>query len=202
MRSHTTFDNYQAATPSQEAALSHISGLAQAILLNLKENKGSLVPRGSQLVILEGNPGTGKSHLIEALHRTIPVKDQYKPISFIVDKPLGYVFTVMSPVFVSDAKVVLIDDLLQSEGTNLTQMELSTLSAFLYMAYQNNMIVVAGTNHSAENLIQQVIAYDQRKDSIGRLESRLQEMTRKGQNILKIEGPDGRESITAGNSGI
>lgn len=189
MRQHTYFENYHAQTPSQQAAAKLLSTYARGVVDHVKE-KGEPT-NSSRMVILHGKPGCGKSHLLEAFHKFLEengVNDQI----FWIHRDLALDFPVMAPVFIREKPIVIIDDLFQNEN-HAKENELRKLCELILMAYQRRVLLIIATNLPAAAFMPQIMA----SDDHGRIASRVNEMTRNGENVLHIDGPDGRQAATS-----
>jgi DNA replication protein DnaC len=198
MRTDKTFSNYKPQTESQKLATEKIGAYCNAITHRIQTNQP--ISENSRLFILHGDSGTGKSHLLEAVHNEIEKESRTtgipNPICF-VEKRFEVQMSIADMVCFQNKPIIIFDDLFQNYNCGkLPEFIIKDFVAFLLMAYQKKVLVFCATNHEPVRLFQSLIDYENHN----RVESRICEMTRNGQNIIHIEGPDARRDPATSQS--
>lgn len=155
LRETSTFEEYQIFDPSQAAALQVFENMSQSLIGNSEKITDALTKKESpfdagQLYIATGNPGVGKTHLLEAmLNKTLAEKPELREaIYFSKNTPLGFMLgydlndTRFHRTF-SKKRIIVIDDLFsnRSDVSELCRAtEIPALMALIMCAYEQRAL--------------------------------------------------------------
>lgn len=176
-----SLETYQPQTASQERAL-----VVAKKVLDIAQSYVSGEQAKPAIVVFSGQPGVGKTHLLEGIHAGLQ-SDGISTARFsgnVSKIPKG-----------DDAKIVLGDDAfsnvdtLSKYGGAFTEMK-ALNDLILDEWYPNGRLAVMTSNFSLAEIQAGLTVHD----AIGRASSRLDEMARRGADV-HIEGPDYRGTV-------
>jgi DNA replication protein DnaC len=195
-RPGSTFERYEPKTASQREAHVQFQRLVDGLIANEAAILASEHPfPAARLIFLWGAPGTGKTHLVEALiHRV----RQRAPKLLLANKlylarkdfTLEHVASVST---YEGAPVVIVDDIWREHGgiDRLTSVDVRCFSDFILSIYERRTLVLVSSNFP---IMAGILPLVKKYDPSGRAASRLSELLA-GSGEMHLEGPDERQLI-------
>ena len=195
VRRDATFQAYNPTHPSQEVAVN----LLKRLVTGLVNKESSIVssPRPferGRMVFLQGPPGLGKTHLLEAVVNAL--REQAPRLHEATVLVPGKLFAVTVRSFEEEiyapAKIILLDDLFQTHSSidDVSGHEIGLVSNWVMSLYEHGQLAILSSNHSLDALMTRV----EMNDKVGRVKSRLHEMMA-GVGRLVLEGDDYRVKL-------
>jgi predicted ATPase len=193
VRPESTFERYQPQTPAQREARLQLQRLADGLVAHEAAILASEHPfPRARLIFLWGTPGTGKTHLVEALINRVREKaprllHAHKLHLSRNDFTLEHVANVST---YEDAPIVVIDDLWSAHASldRLNTVDLRCFIAFVSSIYDRRTLVLATSNFA---ILDGILPLVRKQDPLGRATSRLDELLA-GSGEIHLEGPDHR----------
>lgn len=196
VRPTSRFDTYVAKTETQVHALRTMQAIAGNFLsLRNKFSECSNPFVGGAFFVLSGRPGTGKSHLLEAL-----VTDVGEKAPNVLDHMflLRRDFSLQTASGVTKGTfgrpIVLIDDLFREHQSvsDLSRFDIQCLSNYIAYAYDNRLVTVATCNFP---FMDGILARIEAHDKVGRISSRCAELIAVHSGEVQMDGPDHRRAM-------
>ncbi len=212
IRPDCTFENYRPQNDNQTAAAKNLGSLAQSLVDNRTmfppaptsrafgaAARPSPFPNG-MIVFLHGTPGTGKSHLVEALVNKLKADaPEVAQDIYFYRGDLHYPILDGSDNLHLDYghKPIIVADDLFSQKQSLSDANSSdykSLSAFMTMVYEKRCLVIMSSNFS---LAEELVPFLRQHDTVGRITSRMEELIGGRGFSVDTSGPDYRSKIAA-----
>jgi DNA replication protein DnaC len=200
VRPKSSFDSYKPQTEEQKEALAWMSGMADW-LISLQDSfaGGSNPLEDGTLFFLSGQPGTGKTHLLEAVINDIRERapELLDSIYLFRDKFTSKFCSGVYEFSFDRKPIIFLDDLFsehQSIGDLHDATDIPAISSLISQAYERRWLVVATSNFP---LMSGILDRIKKVDKVGRISSRCEEIiTGRGQEF-EIKGPDYRAIIAS-----
>lgn len=199
VRPNSLFSNFSPQTPEQEEALRTFRNMADTIVSNEASfgHSGSPFTDGS-LWVVSGKPGTGKTHLLEALiNEVVSRAPSLRSQMYLLRDSLTRhgVGTGIHDYSVDSKPIIFIDDAFadhHSVETLHVRTDLQILMSLITYVYESRSLCLVTTNFPFLNGILPRI---KEADPVGRIYSRCQEILVARAGEMEIKGPDYREII-------
>lgn len=199
-RPTSQFSTYQPQTDSQAEALKRFTALADAIARKSRSVVENTYPfEHGRIIFVSGNPGVGKTHLVEALINELTQREPD-----LVERIFLFRgnFTHANIANFSDfggCPIVIIDDLFaerQSIEKLHPNVEIKVLMQLITAVYDERRLVLVTSNFPLmQGIVEKILA----ADAVGRVSSRLRELMANSGELI-IEGRDYREILAEGRT--
>lgn len=195
VRPSSRFDSYEPGTESQQEALERFTRLAAAITNSAEKILSSAYPfEHGRFIFVSGNPGVGKTHLLEALINEVTgnVPELARRIYLFRGR-----FTVRNISGISDfdkCPIVVVDDLYaeyQTIDDLHPRTDIKVLMEMITMVYEKRQLVIFSSNFPLMEGIEERI---RSVDTLGRTTSRLKELLANS-GEMEIQGEDHRRIL-------
>lgn len=212
IRPDCTFANYVAQNENQTSAAQHLQSLTQLLVDNRgmfasastsrsfgAAARSSPFPNG-MIVFIHGTPGTGKTHLVEAV-----VNKLKSEAPEVLDDVFFYRGELQYPILdgsdnlhldYGHKSIIMLDDLYANKQSlnHADSADYKRISAFLTMVYEKRCLVIVSSNFS---MADEMVPFIKKHDQIGRLSSRVEELMGGRGFSIDTSGPDYRVKIAA-----
>lgn len=190
IRPNSTFENFDPQNEEMGKIKDGLERLSNDISRRVVSGKNILVPGldTGKIINLQGNPGLGKTHLLEAIvnflkNKGVEIRDLESLIYF--DRQFG-----TTSLIDQNHPIVLIDDLFkntQSAG-DLNDYQIKDFSKLVTRVYEEQILLVTSTNLDVMSILNRV----EELDRVGRVSSRMKELTNGGVSNFELTGDDYR----------
>lgn len=194
VRPESTFEAFQAQTPEQINASEMLESLASRITTGSQHILSNQYPfPHAGIIFLHGQPGRGKTHLVEAfvnrLRQKAPevLRKVFLSRDFFGDNIAAYGYRGFP--------IILLDDLFANVPSpdKLHKVDASRLRDFVFNLYEERSLVIATCNFGLSRHLRGMIAEE---DPTGRALSRLDELiSRNGTGEIELTGIDWRTTF-------
>ncbi len=204
-RPGSTFERYEPETAAQREAHIQFQRLADGLIANEAAILASEHPfPAAKLIFLWGAPGTGKTHLVEAIINRV----RHRAPKLLLANKLYLArkdFTLEHVAMVSTyerAPVVIVDDMWNTHASvdRLHSVDVQCFSDFVFSIYERRTLVLVTSNFP---IMAGILPIVKQYDPAGRAVSRLSELLA-GSGEMHLEGPDYRQVLAeragAGNA--
>ena len=193
VRKTSTFESFNPQNKVQEEAKTTMQKLVSKIVAKVKLASGKLNFDHARLISISGEPGLGKTHLLEAFINEFRNND-IDPENLIYLSRGNFTLDNISKISDFDQKPIIVIDDLFSEHQSVEPLgpttDLDCLSKFLSFAYEDRRLIITSSNLALGEILKRV----EEIDKIGRINSRANEMMA-GLPEIKVEGKDYRTII-------
>ncbi len=199
VRPSSTFNSFEKYDPEQEKFVQVVKRLADQIVAKADAICTQPYPfEHARLLIFWGEPGVGKTHLIEALVNHVKqAAPQVLAKMYLARENFTHA-NLSSTGSYGNAPIVIIDDLF-AESHGLDQLHDATdircFMEFIKKMYEERRLIIITTNFAfKEGIVERV----KKVDKVGRIVSRLNEiLSRSGE--FEFSGEDYRDRLAKAN---
>lgn len=197
VRPGSTFELFVPKTDSQRQAFEAAKKIAESIVRNADSYASGMSPLASaKLLMLDGPPGVGKSHLIEAIINYVATHAPQACGAIYLSR-YNFTHEHLSDGYDYEHKPIVFLDDLYVEHVDPRRMHIATdlraMSSWIKTLYEKRVLCVMSSNFS---MTQHVFPRVAQADTIGRIASRVAELLKTAGEI-HVDGPDHRASAEA-----
>lgn len=196
VRPGSTFENFTPSTDSQSRVHELLQGLAQQVIEAKDTIATQTQPFGDAcLIFLHGEPGRGKTHLVEAFVNAIKAAAPEVFARMVLSCDRLYLDYLYSSNPYDDAPIVIIEDLFhdkKSVSDLHTGADIAAFMKFITDMYSHKRLVIVTSNFRL--LKGGILDRVKEADQVGRTVSRAAEVM-SGGGEFELLGPDYREEL-------
>lgn len=196
VRPGSTFENFTPSTDSQSQVQELLQGLAQQVIEAKDTIATQTQPFGDAcLIFLYGEPGRGKTHLVEAFVNELKAAAPEVFARMVLSRDRLYLDYLYSSNPYGDAPIVIVDDLFHDKKSVSDLHPGGDIAAFMKFItdmYNHKRLVIVTSNFA---LVKGgILARIKEEDKVGRTVSRAAEVL-SGAGEFELLGPDYREEL-------
>lgn len=186
-RETSTFESF-VTTEKNEQLVRALKQIAEQLASHPEKAAEAYPFSAARLIVLHGKPGRGKTHLVEAFIQALG-KDWRKRTMYS-NKSLTTLYSYEE--LTTSPRIIVLDDVYSraSHLSNISDFEFDYFLRAMMTVYEQRQLMILTTNFHLSELIARIRS----KDTIGRVFSRVQEMSRNALS-LELQGEDYREVL-------
>jgi chromosomal replication initiation ATPase DnaA len=200
VRPTSTFESFELYEPDQQKVVDLLTGVAQQVITKADQIMTEEFPfAAGKILFLHGEPGRGKTHLVEAfINRILKARPDLRKRMCLSRGRFMYDFLTDTHPY-GPAAIVVIDDMFHDKSSvgNLCKVnDVNAFMKFMTMVYERRILVLITSNFP---LVQGGILQEVAKvDKVGRVLSRSKEILA-GSGEINLLGKDFREVLAERN---